>query len=503
MTQEIKIIWFRRDLRLIDNEALFHALKSSCIILPIFILDDYFTQSWEERSSIRSTFLAQSLVDLKKQFANHNIEFHILKGNALFVIKDLMLELAKLNYKTSLFFNEDVQIKYGVDRDDKIINFCLANSFEVNKFRPSFLKADLLASNDIKRLVYEQNQYLQSQIIKPNFGSALHLPFEITEIVNKLKYKTDKLENESKTRLFINSGIDNANLKLDSFLDSRHQNYHTNISYPYLTQMGATSHLSPFLTFGALTTKQVFWATNNKIKIINQQPQNHYPKSAFSLKSFLDRIKWRDRFTSKLWQKPSIEDTNKHYEFDEIYNFKPLNDQKQEYYQKWMNGQTGFALIDASMTQLKNNGWINFRLRAMNATFLCINCGVPWQYGAKHFMNYLIDGDVAIDSWQWQMQAGVTDPLSNTFRIYNPDKNLVEKDKDLKYVHHWLPNTRNQSLDELVNNENYDHLFGKNNYYPKMLSFEKTRISNGSIVSGIRKKVRDRILSKIQEKDQI
>jgi len=47
---------------------------------------------------------------------------------------------------------------------------------------------------------------------------------------------------------------------------------------------------------------------------------------------------------------------------------------------------------------------------------LCINCGISWHHGARHYMNCLVDGELAIDNWQWQMQAGVTNPLSDTFR---------------------------------------------------------------------------------------
>jgi deoxyribodipyrimidine photo-lyase len=503
MIQDIKIIWFRRDLRIEDNKALFDGLKSPSIILPIFILDDYFANTWEDRSPIRSSFLAQSIINLRQNFYDFGVNFHILQGNSEAVIKNLMFELAKNNFRPKLYFNEDVQIEYGLIRDQNITNFCATNSFEINKYRPSFLESKLLDSPEIKNFVTEYNNYLYSNLDTPNLKNTLKLPENILQILDKYGVNEEKLSSNASSELFITGGIDHYNQKFSSFLTNRYQNYHYRLSYPYLSQKGATSHISPYLTFGTATTKSVFQKTNQLIQNIKQNPQKHHPKAAFSLKSFIDRIKWRDRFTSKLWKHPEMAHTNRHQEFDEVYNKNELSSEKMEYLQKWKNGQTGFALVDASMRELKTHGWMNFRLRAMNATFLCINCGISWQYGAEHFMNYLIDGDVAIDSWQWQMQAGVTNPLSDTFRIYNPDKNLIEKDKDLQYVHHWLPEAEHLKLDELVNNESANSLFTTNSYYPKMLDFEKTRQKNGKIISEIRKRVRNRINEKLSQNEDI
>ena len=134
------------------------------------------------------------------------------------------------------------------------------------------------------------------------------------------------------------------------------------------------------------------------------------------------------------------------------------------------------------MKQLQLDGFINFRMRAMAATFLTINCGVSWHYGAQHFMNCLVDGDIAINHWQWQMQAGITNPLSPTFRIYSPAKNLRDRDSAAAYVHFWLPETRGKNVDTIL-------IEAK-----PMLDYNQTRKLNGKIVSDLRKQVRERIL---------
>ena len=134
---------------------------------------------------------------------------------------------------------------------------------------------------------------------------------------------------------------------------------------------------------------------------------------------------------------------------------------------------------------------MNFRMRAMCATFLTINCGVSWHHGARHYMNYLVDGDLAIDNWQWQMQAGVTNPLSDTFRIYNPNKNIEDKDSDLRFIYHWIPELQGYSLPEILAGV-YQ---GESHYPAPILDWSLTRKVNGKVVSDLRKKVKERLIA--------
>nr|MDZ8061407.1 FAD-binding domain-containing protein [Nostoc sp. EkiNYC01] len=148
-------------------------------------------------------------------------------------------------------------------------------------------------------------------------------------------------------------------------------------------------------------------------------------------------------------------------------------------------------VVDASIRQLKTMGWMNFRMRAMCATFLTINCGISWHHGAKHYMNYLVDGDLAIDNWQWQMQAGVTNPLSDTFRIYNPNKNISEKDPDGSFIYHWIPEFHGYSLQDILTEK-----YKCDSSYPlPILDWSKTRKVNGKIVSDLRKQTKVRLIS--------
>jgi deoxyribodipyrimidine photo-lyase len=204
-------------------------------------------------------------------------------------------------------------------------------------------------------------------------------------------------------------------------------------------------------------------------------------RQALSLKSF----------SNTTYHYPELVHQNHYPEFDEYYNLEPLTEQKQELLAAWTEGETGFPLVDASMRQLKTMGWMNFRMRAMCATFLCINCGISWHHGGQHYMQYLVDGDLAIDHWQWQMQAGITNPLSDTFRIYNPNKNIEDRDSDLKFIYHWVPELRGYSLPEILKGI----YLGESPYSTPVLNWAQTRKINGKIVSDLRKKVKQRLIA--------
>ncbi len=89
------------------------------------------------------------------------------------------------------------------------------------------------------------------------------------------------------------------------------------------------------------------------------------------------------------------------------------------------------------------------------------------------------------------MQAGVTNPLSDTFRIYNPNKNLEEKDGDLRFIYHWVEELRGYSLSEILSGA----YLNESPYPAPILDWAQTRKVNGKIISNLRKQVKVRLLA--------
>ena len=485
--QKVNIIWFRRDLRLEDNQAVFEAVQAGEAILPIFIIDPYF-YSWPEVGQKRVRFMFESLQNLHLNLLKLGSELVILEGNSVEILSNLQKLLLSNNFRPNLYFNADVQTEYGKIRDLEVqTNWEKNHPNSLHIKRAYFLQLQERTDNWHQEYIAYQNGPAFSH---PN---NVKTDSEIVKLAKKLsnltlaELKTKYQQFSAKTQNLFNGGENEAHNVLKSFLDGRFEGYHWKLSRPYLAQLGSTSQLSPHIMFGTISPRQVWQATRTKLEFATS------PKSKMSLNAFLDRLRWRDSFTQRFWFHAEYTWQNRFPEFNALHNpERQLTDQEIEYFERWKIGTTGFVLVDASMRQLREQGWLNFRMRAMVATFLTINCNVPWQLGARHFMNNLVDGDMCINAWQWQMQAGITNPLSPSFRIYDPNKNLATKDQDLNYTYFWVPELTGCNLNQILQGEYVSSI------YPRpMLNFLETKKINGGIVSNLRKIVRTRVSEKL------
>lgn len=477
---DVSVVWFRRDLRLHDNEAVAEAAAACGQRLYIFVIDPWFL-SQPEIGWLRVRFLFESLVALDIALTKQGSRLIILKGQSFLAISGFLGSLIKNGHRPALFYNYDIQVAYGRERDESILAYCDTHGVATRVTHNYFLMHNEGQMKSWWRQYYDYQYGEQHAVPRMPEQST-----ELREIVKCMpQIDPQNIAKDLNVTLptarqpLFEGGEDAARRAVYSFLKDRVNGYRWKLSQPYLAQQGATSLLGPHMTFGTISGRTVFQAAANyRAKLEKLQP-----RKAFDIATYLDRLRWRDSFTQRLWFHPEIMWKNRFPEFDGIYNEGSLSQQQQDYFERWKDGETGFPLLDAAMKQLKQDGFINFRMRAMAATFLTINCGVSWHYGARHFMNYLVDGDIAINHWQWQMQAGITNPLSPTFRMYNPTKNLRDRDKSAAYVHFWLPQTRGKTIDSILQEAR------------PMLDFSDSRKVNGKIVADIRKQVRLRIVA--------
>lgn len=474
----MQIVWFRRDLRLEDNEIVSKTSEDKQEVLPCFIVDPWFYQQ-PEVSAARVRFLFESLENLDANLRKCGSRLYLFEGESVEVLKNLTRSLLELGKQPKLYFNRDVQVEYGINRDRQILYFYQQQDLETHIGLNHFLQN----KEDYDALWHEYHSYHQKQqYLSPEYLNTPQYSLDLAQLtLDELKQKYS-LSSQVKSKYFV-GGEDKAIRILNSFLGGRYKGYHWKMSRPWLAQQGATSHLSPHLDFGTISSRTVYQQTKELEQKLSDSKQK------FSLKTFLDRLRWHDKFSQRHYFHPELAFKNRYWEFDEYYPNEELTGQKLELFQAWCEGKTGFPMVDASMRQLNEMGWMNFRMRAMCVTFLCINCGVSWHHGATYFMSKLIDGNIAINHWQWQSQAGVTNPMSKTFRIYNPTKNLEDKDSYLQFVRYWIPELKGYSLPEILAGK----YLSDGNYLQAILDYKQTRKINGKIVADIRKAVRERL----------
>ncbi len=105
----------------------------------------------------------------------------------------------------------------------------------------------------------------------------------------------------------------------------------------------------------------------------------------------------------------------------------------------WRAGRTGFPVVDAGMRQLRATGWMHNRVRMIVASFLVKDLHLEWQHGARHFMQWLVDADLASNQHGWQWTAGSGTDAAPYFRVFNPTSQGRRFDPAGGYVRQWVP----------------------------------------------------------------
>lgn len=192
----------------------------------------------------------------------------------------------------------------------------------------------------------------------------------------------------------------------------------------------ASSRISPYLAYGCISLRQVVQMTWVRMSSLKKSGETRFLRS---LSAFLSRLHWQSHFIQKLESEPRFEYENAMNLYDTI---------RTEYDERIMsaieNARTGIPFIDGVVRQLQATGWINFRARATLVSFVVNTCMQPWKgrwahWLARHFTDY----EPGIHYPQLQMQSGTMG--INTIRIYNPVKQLHDKDTDGRFVATWLP----------------------------------------------------------------
>lgn len=271
------IVWFRRDLRLSDNEIVTLAAAQSAPVLPCFIIDPWF-YGQPDVGKARVKFLFESLENLNSNLLSLGSQLYIFEGESVATLSALTSELRKQSLTPKLFFNRDVQVKYGIERDRQIIDFYRQNNLDYHLGLNNFVQVDYDRRDEWFDEYYTyQRQPLHRTPTKINTPQlALNLP-QLTIAQLKQKYS----QFYSVDANYFTGGETAAITILEPFLEHRFTGYHWKVSRPMLAQQGATSHLSPHLTFGTISTRAVYQSTKARAKELAAQP-----KAELSLKAF-------------------------------------------------------------------------------------------------------------------------------------------------------------------------------------------------------------------------
>lgn len=404
MKKNVTICWLRRDLRLEDNAALYHALNKHTNVLPLFIFDTTILEQLENKSDRRVQFIHQEIIQLASTLrTDYSSGLICYYGAPLQIWKNVLSEYTV----DAVYINHDFE-PYAIKRDKAVQDLLAEQSipFYTYKDHVIFEKSEVTKDDGLPYTVF--TPYSKKWRAKLNDFYARSYP--------TLKHSSHFLKHESfaiptlEAMGFSATDFEFPKRMISSSVVSK---YTEQRDFPAIE---GTSHLGLHLRFGTLSIRTLLRYALSK----NQ--------------TFVNELIWRDFYQQILWHFPHVVKGPFRKEYDGI-----QWENNEQHFAAWCQGKTGYPLVDAGMRELNATGFMHNRVRMVVASFLTKHLLIDWRWGEAYFAEHLLDFDLAANNGGWQWAAGCGTDAAPYFRVFNPASQLERFDKDFIYVKKWVP----------------------------------------------------------------
>jgi deoxyribodipyrimidine photo-lyase len=420
-TEQVVVFWFRRDLRLDDNHALFEALNSGFPVLPLFIFDSEILGKLRSIKDARLTFIHQQLQQINEELKSSNSGLYITHGRPVDIFKEIV---AKHEVK-AVYVNKDY-VPYALHRDRSVRELLNQKQIDFKAFKD--------------QVIFEENEVVKDDGKPYTVYTPFSRKWKTRLLENPLiAFPSEKLkENFLKQRGNLISlqqlGFEISNIQLPEALleEEKILNYKETRNFPAIN---GTTKAGVHLRFGTISIRKLVLLAHS----ISE--------------TYLNELIWREFFMQILFHFPHVETQNFNAKYDRV----QWRNNEQDF-KNWCEGKTGYPLVDAGMRELNTTGFMHNRVRMIVASFLTKHLLIDWRWGEAYFAEKLLDYELASNNGNWQWAAGTGCDAAPYFRVFNSYEQQKKFDPQSEYVKKWVPEWQGHNYIQPIVN----HAFARN-----------------------------------------
>lgn len=406
---------FRRDLRIIDNTGLHHALTNAEKVSCCFLFDPRQTNTQNAyRSRFALGFMIEALKELSSALVKEGSTLSFFYGEPTALLPSLLQH----NEIDALFINKDYT-PFSMQRDKEIEAICQQHAVAYHAADDLLLTppGSVMTESGTPYKVFTAFHKKALTIPVPPLHTTSFERLAKKPLFNSLSTIPPTVEKEALPHPLLNKGRTQGLTILKTIAQPEYE------GTPLLLEVERPSSLlGSFLKFGALSVREIYHTLFH---------------SRGSHQELIRQLYWRDFFTHIAAHYPTV--------FGAPFNEKYQNltwEKNEQFFTAWCEGKTGFPIVDAGMRELNETGHIHNRIRLIVSSFLVKDLGIDWRLGERYFAQKLIDYDPAINNGNWQWIASTGCDAQPYFRIFNPWLQQKKYDPECKYIKKWIPALR-------------------------------------------------------------